>query len=239
MGSKPMTPQTELDRQSVVAAQAMLAALTEFSQRAGHDMIGPLSQAGSLLALYVRRQKDQSNDDGKELLEFLQTAAARMGGLVSGVRKYMEIAGRPPNATPVDLNRSVADAIAALSSAISQSGAVISEETLPIVVADAAQMRSLFEILIGNAIRFRKPESPPRIRLSFRREGAVAVIAVEDDGIGIEPENREAVFLPFRRLNGREYPGQGLGLALARLIVGMQGGMIRAGQSPAGGTRFE
>jgi light-regulated signal transduction histidine kinase (bacteriophytochrome) len=239
MESKPVTPQADPDRQAVVEAQAMLAALTEFSQRAGHDMIGPLSQAGSLLALYLRRHKDQSTDEGRELLEFLQIAAARMEGLVAGVRKYMQIAGRRPNATPVDLNSSLEAAKAALSSAISESGAVIAEETLPVVNADAAQMQCIFEILIGNAIRFRKPESVPRIRISARREGVLAIIAVEDDGIAIEAENREAVFLPFRRLNGREYPGQGLGLAVAKLIVSMQGEAIHVNESATGATRFE
>ncbi|HWF07118.1 MAG TPA: ATP-binding protein [Bryobacteraceae bacterium] len=234
----PVTPQAEPDRQAVIEAQTLLSALIEFSQRAGHDLLGPLSQAASLLALYVRRHKDQAGDDGNELLEYLLTASARMDGLVGGIRKYMDAAGRRPNVDTVDLNYTVAAAKAAIGASLSASGAAIQTEALPAVKADATQMQTVFEAVIGNAIKFHKPETAPLVRISGRREGALAVIAVEDNGIGIEPENRDAVFLPFKRLNGREYPGQGLGLALAKLIVAMNGGAIGVMES-ATGTRIE
>jgi light-regulated signal transduction histidine kinase (bacteriophytochrome) len=235
---KPVTPRAEPDRQAVIEAQTLLSALTEFSQRAGHDLMGPLSQAASLLALYARRHKDQAGDDGSELLEYLLTASARMEGLVGGIRKYMDAARQRPGIDTVDLNHTVAAAKAAIAASISASGAAIAAEALPAVKGDAAQMQTVFEAVIGNAIKFHKPDTAPLVRISGRREGAIAVIAVEDNGIGIEPENREAVFLPFKRLNGREYPGQGLGLALAKLIVAMHGGAIRVMES-ATGARIE
>lgn len=236
---KPVTPQAEPDRQAITEAQALRAALMEFSQRAGHDILGPLSQAASLLALYVKRHKEQSGDDGNELLEFLQTATSRMEGLVTGIRKYMEIAGRRPGTVTVDLNEALAGARVSLAAAVSASGAVIVADPLPAVRADPDQMRALFEIVIGNSIKFRTPETAPQIEISARLEGCVAVVVVEDNGIGIEAEHREDVFQPFRRLNGREYPGQGLGLAAAKLIVTMHGGRIHADHAATGGTRIE
>jgi light-regulated signal transduction histidine kinase (bacteriophytochrome) len=239
MESKPVTPQAEIDRQAVIEAEALLAALTEFSQRAGHDLLGPLSQAGSLLALFLKRHKDQTGADGNELLEFLQSASARMEGLVVGVRKYMEVAGRRSHPEPVDLNASLAGARVSLAAPISGSAAAILADTLPVVMANPVQMTAMFEILIGNAIKFRRPEAAPDIRISARPEGEWTAIAVEDNGIGIEPESCDAVFLPFKRLNGREYPGQGLGLATAKLIAAMYGDGIRVDRSAAGGTRVE
>ena len=98
-------------------------------------------------------------------------------------------------------------------------------------------MATIFEVLIGNSIKFRKPDAPPCIQVSARRAHAVWRIAIADNGIGIDPEYNEAVFLPFRRLNGGAYPGTGLGLAMAKLIVEMHGGNIRIGSDPdCGGT---
>jgi signal transduction histidine kinase len=239
-----VTPQAEIDRRQIVEAQALLKGLTEFSQRAGHDLLGPLNQASSLLALFIKRQKSQAGGaDGGELLEFLQTASARMEGIVTGVRKYMEIAGRRPRLESVDLNVALAAGLESLRNEISASGAVVTAEPLPIVTTDARSMATMFEILIGNAIKFSKPETAPRIRISSRPEGRfekkLAAVVVEDEGIGIEPENREVVFQPFKRLNGREYPGQGLGLAIASLIAGMHGGSLRLDAGISGGTRVE
>jgi light-regulated signal transduction histidine kinase (bacteriophytochrome) len=224
-----MAPQPETNPPDVIAAQALLAGLTELSSRASHDLLGPLNQAASLLALLIKRYGGRLDPDADKMLEFLQSASNRMEGVAAGVRKYMEVAGRPPRFEAVDLNVSLAASLALLEKAITGSGAVIVSESLPVVSADAVHMVTMFEILIGNAIRFRRPDVPPRIQISLRRAGE---IAIADNGIGIDPEYSEIVFVPFKRLNGEEYTGAGLGLATAKLITEMHGGNIRIESFP-------
>jgi light-regulated signal transduction histidine kinase (bacteriophytochrome) len=224
-----MAPQPETNPPDVVAAQALLAGLTELSSRAPHDLLGPLNQAASLLALLIKRYGGRLDPDADKLLELLQNASNRMEGVAAGVRKYMEIAGRWPDIGPADLNVSLASSLSLLEGAISESGAVIVSDPLPVVSADAAHMVKMFEILIGNAIKFRWPDALPSIHVSSGRAGDFREIAIADNGIGIEQEYCESVFLPFRQLNGREYAGAGLGLATAKLIAGMHGGNIRIG----------
>jgi light-regulated signal transduction histidine kinase (bacteriophytochrome) len=227
-----MAPQPETNLPDVIAAQALLSGLNELSARAGHDLLGPLNQAASLLALFIKRSGSRLDPDANKLLEFLQKASERMERVAAGVRKYMEIAGRRPSLEPVDLNVSLAGSLSLLASAISGSGAVIVSDSLPVVSADAAHMLTMFEILIGNAIKFRRQGAPPYIQVSYGRAGDFRCIAIADNGIGIDPEYRDTVFLPFRRLNGEEHPGAGLGLATAKLMAEMHGGNIRIGPVP-------
>jgi light-regulated signal transduction histidine kinase (bacteriophytochrome) len=221
-----MSPRPETSRREAIAAQALLSGLTELSTRAGHDLLGPLNQAGSLLTLFVSRYRSQLDSEADKLLEFLQIASTRMESVVAGVRKYMEIAGGLPGLGPVDLNASLASSLALLKKPISDSGAVIVSDPLPVVSADPAMMVTLFEILIDNAVKFRNPDASPRIHVS---SGPAGEIAVADNGIGIDPEYSELVFRPFKRLNGSAYAGAGLGLATAKLITGLHGGHIRIG----------
>lgn len=222
-----MAPRPEISRQEAMVAQALLSGLTELSSRAGHDLVGPVNQAASLLALLIKRSSGQHGSEANKLLEFLQRSSNRMENVVAGVRKYLAIAGRPPSFAPVDLNASLACSLSLLEEAISESGAVILSDSLPMVSADAAHMQAIFEILIGNSIKFRRPDAAPRVQVFARPEGERNLIAIADNGIGIDPESRETVFLPFQRLNGEEHSGAGLGLAAAKLIAEMQGGNIR------------
>jgi len=227
-----MAPQPEMNPRDAAAAQALLSGLTEISARAGHDLLGPLNQAASLMALFIKRYRNRLDSEADQLLGFLESASNRMEGVVDGLRKYMSIAGSPPNFGPVDLNVSLASSLALLENSIARTGAVIVSDSLPIIWADPAQMVTIFQLLIGNSIKFCKPEAPPRIQLSSISTGEIKSIAVADNGIGIDPEFSDSVFLPFRRLNGSEYPGVGLGLATAKLITEMHGGNIRIASSP-------
>jgi light-regulated signal transduction histidine kinase (bacteriophytochrome) len=219
--------QPERDRQEVIVANALLSGLNDLSSRAGHDLLGPLNQAASLLALFLKRHETPPDPQAASLLEFLQSSSTRMEGVLTGVRKYLEIASGPPSFEPVDLNASLSSSLALLERAIAESGAIIVLGQLPRVWADFAQMVNMFEILLGNAIKFRKPDTAPRIEVSVAREGDLQNISVADNGIGIDPQYGEAAFLPFKRLNGAQYPGSGLGLAAAKLIAEMHGGHIR------------
>jgi light-regulated signal transduction histidine kinase (bacteriophytochrome) len=223
-------PQREPDRKEVAVATALLSGLNDLSSRARHDLVGPLSQAASLLALFLKRHANSPDPQAATLLEFLQSSSNRIENVLAGFRRYLEMASKPPNFEAVDLNVSLASSLALLEREIAESGAVIALGQLPVVLADSAQMVAIFEVLIGNAIKFRQPDAPPRIQVSLlresAREGDLRSISIADNGIGIDPGYGESVFLPFKRLNGAQYPGAGLGLAVARLIVEMHGGRI-------------
>jgi light-regulated signal transduction histidine kinase (bacteriophytochrome) len=237
MNSKPIAPGVEVSRQEAIEARALVSALTELSSRAGHELVGPLNQAASLLALLIKRYRNHIDSNADQLLEYLQSASTRMEWVVEGIREYFKIAGRSPQLETVDLNASLASSLTLLEESILESGAVIESESLPSVTADATHMAAIFKILIGNAIKFRKPDAAPRILVSSRQEGKIQTVSIEDNGIGIAPEFAETGFLPFERLNGREYPGVGLGLAAAKLITEVHGGTIRIESVPDAGTR--
>jgi len=213
--------------------EAMVAALTELAARAGHDMVGPLNQAGSLLALFIKRYQGNLDDDADQLLGFLQSASVRMEGLLEGLRSYMQAVGRMPEAADVDLNESLSGARARLQKKIADTGAAIEADDLPRARADKEHLIFVFEQLLDNALKFCKTGESPRVRVSHQKDGELIAISVVDQGIGINPEQRDAVFLPFKRLNGREFPGPGLGLAAVKAVVEMNGGRVRVA-SPAG-----
>jgi light-regulated signal transduction histidine kinase (bacteriophytochrome) len=219
-----MAPRPDPDPGVAVRSQVLADAFSEFSSRAGHDLVSPLNQASSLIALFVQRYRNQLDSDADVLLEFLQSSAARMRGVVSGVQEYLETASALPEISDADLNACLASAQAKLEGAIAQNSVEVVSESLPVIRADRRQMARVFEILLGNAIKFRGPDESLRICVSGGNADGRQIIAVADNGIGIDAAYREAVFLPFRRLHGKEYPGAGLGLAIVKLIVELNGG---------------
>jgi light-regulated signal transduction histidine kinase (bacteriophytochrome) len=211
--------------------------LAELLSRAGHDLLGPLNQAASLLALLVRRHRDAPDAEAAVLIEHLGNAAVRMETAVEGLQGYLNLASRPLEVRTVSLHSALSEALAVLDPAVKASGATITADALPSIDCDGGKIAAVFEILIDNAIKFRQAAEAPRIHISASREGADVLISVADNGIGIDPGYCEEALLPFRRLNGREYPGAGLGLAAARLIARLHGGGLRIEPAPEAGTK--
>jgi light-regulated signal transduction histidine kinase (bacteriophytochrome) len=222
-----MAPRPDPDPAVPIRSQVLAEAFSDFSSRAGHDLVSPLNQAASLVALFVQRYKSQLDSEADVLLEFLQSSAARMRGVVAGVQEYLEVASGLPEISDTDLNACLASAQAKLEGVITQNSVEIVAKSLPVIRADRRQMARVFEILLGNAIKFRRPDEPPRICISGGSVDGRQIVAVADNGIGIDANYREAVFLPFRRLHGKDYPGAGLGLAIVKLIVELNGGTTR------------
>lgn len=222
-----------------VATRALLSGLTELSARAGHDMVGPLNQAGSLLALFIKRYRSKIDSDADQLLEFLLNSSARMEGVVEGVRHYMAAVAVKSECGSIDMDAALAAARETLRKEIVETQARIVSEPLPAALADGRHMQLVFESLIGNSLKFRQEDRPPSVSITGARAGEMVQITVQDEGIGIDPEYAENVFLPFKRLNGREYPGAGLGLSMARTVIEMNGGQIElVPASQCSGTCF-
>jgi light-regulated signal transduction histidine kinase (bacteriophytochrome) len=162
----------------------------------------------------------------------------RMRSLIDDLLRYSQIGQKVRNLAPVDLNEVVQGVTQDLQLAINESGANVQVAELPIVVGDAAQLRHLFQNLIGNALKYRRPDVKPLVCVTARRDGSQWSVAVQDNGIGISSEYKDLVFAPFKRLHGQEIPGTGIGLAVCRRVVEAHQGQISLESTPGVGSTF-
>jgi light-regulated signal transduction histidine kinase (bacteriophytochrome) len=162
-----------------------------------------------------------------------------MQKLIEGLLAYSRVATRGGEFKRVGLNQVFHDAVANLSTAIRESGANVAREELPEVTGEETQLLQLLQNLIGNAVKFRKPDVPPQVHISAQKEENEWVFEVRDNGIGIEKEHFDAVFQIFKRLHTREeFAGTGIGLAVCKKIVERHGGRIWVESVPGEGTTF-
>jgi signal transduction histidine kinase len=201
--------------------------LEQFAYVASHDLQEPLRKVASFCQLLEQRYSDQLDERGLQYVAFAVDGAKRMQVLISDLLAFSRIGRTTERFVEVALGDAVGRAVANLSSVLDDSGSEITVEgDLPRVLGDPTLLTTLFQNLIGNAVKFRG-EDPPRVRLEARAEGDRWLLSVSDNGIGIEPRFAERVFVIFQRLHGRDaYPGTGIGLALCRKIVEFHGGQI-------------
>jgi len=201
--------------------------LEQFAYVASHDLQEPLRKVASFCQLLQRRYAGQLDERADQYIAFAVNGAQRMQRLINELLAFSRIGRVATEFTPVDLDRVVADAVSQLDGARAQAGAVITRSDLPVVAGEEALLSTLFANLIGNSLKFRRPEQPCRIHISGRQVGDNWEISCVDNGIGIEREFAEKVFVIFQRLHPRDaYPGTGIGLAVAKKIVEYHGGQI-------------
>jgi light-regulated signal transduction histidine kinase (bacteriophytochrome) len=193
----------------------------------------------SYTQLLAERYEGQLDQDAQEFIRYAVDGASRMQRLIQDLLAYSRITTRGSPFAPVDLNEALMDAMANLQAAIDESAAVVTYGDLPAVNADRTQMVQLLQNLIGNSIKFRKRDEPPRVHVSAERADSDWIITVEDNGIGIDPQYFSRLFVLFQRLHGvHEYPGTGIGLALCQRIVARHGGRIWVKSAPGDGATF-
>ena len=179
---------------------------------------------------------------GKEADQFISYSvegALRIEALLKGLLAYWEVNGREQDGfASIDCGVVLAKALVNLQAAIAQSGAIVTSDPLPTVVAEEIMLMQLFQNLISNSIKYRSEEIP-RIHVSVEREGEGWLFAVRDNGIGIDPQDASRVFGMFRRLHGNEIPGTGIGLALCKKIVERKGGRIWVESEAGRGATFK
>ncbi|WIM06288.1 MAG: ATP-binding protein [Candidatus Nitricoxidivorans perseverans] len=213
--------------------------LEQFAYVASHDLQEPLRMVASYTQLLSRRYKGKLDQDADEFIHFAVDGATRMQGLINDLLKYSRVGTRGSPFVATDCDKVLDDALANLAIAIRESGAVITRDPLPAVIADPIQLTQLFQNLVGNAIKFRKPGDAPRIHVGARRINDGWEFSVRDNGIGISPEYFDRVFVIFQRLHAKEeYPGTGIGLALCKKIVERHGGRIWVASRPGDGATF-
>jgi light-regulated signal transduction histidine kinase (bacteriophytochrome) len=196
------------------------------ASRAIHEVAGPIDQISSLVALFLRRYRGKIDADADTLLSHIEAARSRLGNTAAGIRKCLQACTAGCGRAPVDTSAILAVAIASLSKEASECDAELLVGDLPVVEGDQDLLLVLFQNLLDNAVKFRRPDVRPRVEISGVESPDGSLFQVRDNGIGIEPRNFVTVFEPFRKLNGPQFPGAGLGLALAQMIVEFHGGRI-------------
>jgi PAS domain S-box-containing protein len=212
--------------------------LEQFAYVASHDMQEPLRMMSSFTQLLARRYADKLDATAREFMSFIVDGASRMQRLIDDLLLYSRVGTRAARFELIDCDAVIEQALANLKPSIDETGAVVTRDRLPLVVADAVQIGQLFQNLIGNAIKYHAA-APPRIHVAGRREGGDWVLSVRDNGIGIDPKHWQRIFVVFQRLHTRdEYPGTGIGLAICKKIVERHGGRIWLESEPGRGSCF-
>jgi PAS domain S-box-containing protein len=198
--------------------------LSQFAYVASHDLRSPLNTI--LQFTQLLEQRYGAAGEGKELLDFVTSAATRMRTLIDDLLSYATASSTPVQApVPIDANAQLTKALENLRSQIDEAGAVVTQDPLPSVAISETSLGQIFQNLIGNAIAYRS-EAPPRIHVSVAEQGDMWLFSCRDNGIGIAPEYLTKVFAAFRRLHGSERPGSGIGLAVCKKLIERHGGTI-------------
>jgi signal transduction histidine kinase len=217
--------------------------LQQFAYVASHDLQEPLRMVTSYLQLLELRYQDRLDADALEFIAFAVEGATRMHELIQGLLAYSRVGTHGAPLQRSDTEATLALTLDNLQVAIEESGAVVTHDPLPAVMADPIQLGQLLQNLIGNAIKFRG-KKVPYVHIGAERtesdDGrAQWLFSVRDNGIGIDPQYGERIFLIFQRLHARdEYPGTGIGLALCKRIVERHGGRIWVESQPREGSTF-
>ena len=196
--------------------------LEEFAYTAAHDLREPLRAISAYTEILL--QENQMDATSTEMAMFIVDGTARMSRLIDDLLAFASTGKREPP-KPVDLNSAVDQARKNLTLEIKESGARLTIDHLPTVESNESHLVRLFQNLIGNAMKYRGKDSP-EIHVAAERNGTDCVIRIEDNGVGIAPEDQIRVFMPFVRLADRKIPGTGLGLAVCKNIVEGLGGKI-------------
>lgn len=214
-------------------------ALEQFAYVASHDLQEPLRTMRAFGELLAKEYENKLDADGNKYLAFIVGASTRMSALLNDLLAYARLTTEEARPSSIALDEDLEAAITHLDHAITESGAVVTHDPMPTLAVDRGQMVRLFQNLIGNAIKYHKPDEPPKVHVSAEQQTTEWVISVRDNGIGFDPKHATSIFEPFKRLHtAAEYPGTGVGLAICQRIVQAQGGRIWATSRPGEGTTF-
>jgi signal transduction histidine kinase len=228
----------QLDEQALELRRSN-AELEQFAYVASHDLQEPLRKVASFCQALERRYHGQLDDRADQYIDFAVDGAKRMQTLINDLLAFSRVGRSGRRDEVLETRELVAGAEAALETALADAGAsVIVGEDLPPVRGDRALLESVFQNLIGNAVKFRGAEAPV-VRLDVHRADPDWEFTCSDNGIGIDPEYAERIFVIFQRLHAKEtYPGTGIGLAMCRKIVEYHGGRIWLDRDHPEGARF-
>ena len=214
--------------------------LEHFAYVASHDLQEPLRKIQAFSDRVSRQYAEKLDGHGRDYLTRMGSAASRMQRLIDDLLSLSRVTTRGNPLEPIDLAPLLEEVVTDLEHRIHTTAGTVDVGEVPVIHADPVQMRQVFQNLIGNALKFHRPDVAPVVRVSAVRTSTATVeIRIEDNGIGFENKDAERVFLPFQRLHGRtQYEGTGIGLTIVQKIIERHGGTIRAESEPGRGTRF-
>jgi PAS domain S-box-containing protein len=213
--------------------------LQQFAWVASHDLQEPLRTVASFTQLLERRFGGRMGSEADDYIRFVVDAANRMSQLIRDLLAYSTATNEHQRVVQtVDCEAIVRTAVAWLSAAITEKGAAVTYGRLPQVDGDPGQLAQVFQNLIGNALKYSNPNEAPRVRVRAHKEEDTWVFAIEDNGIGFARDHAERIFGMFKRLHGRDTPGTGIGLPIARTIIERHGGRMWAESEPNRGSTF-
>ncbi|MBK4728898.1 response regulator [Oxynema sp. CENA135] len=213
--------------------------LEQFAYVVSHDLQSPLQSIIGFVDLLAYKYKNKLDEKANRYIYFIEDGAKRMQQLIQGLLAYSRVGRKGGEFEPVDC-KAIVDAVTHnLSASIAASDAEIICHALPEAIADPLQLSQVFQNLIGNAIKFCRPEEPPKVEISAERKDDQWLFKVSDNGIGIEAEYFQRIFEIFQRLHTpEEYPGTGIGMAICKKIVERHGGQIWVESTVNVGTTF-
>lgn len=231
--------QAERKRKQAIAELARSnQELEQFAYVASHDLREPLRKIKSYTDLLAKRYSGQLDEKADKYIAYITDGAVRMQGLITDLLTYSRVGEGELTKEATDLEAVLNQTLTDLSRAIDESNGFISADPLPTVNANPRQMGQLLQNLIANALKFQS-EQPPQIQIRAVLHNQFWTISVQDNGIGMEPQNTERIFVIFQRLHTRqEYQGTGIGLAICKKIVERHGGQIWVESELGRGTTF-
>jgi signal transduction histidine kinase len=236
--SRAVTKMLQTLNQQADALKQSNGDLEQFAYVASHDLQEPLRMVSGFTGLLKRRYGGKLDADADEYIEFAVGGANRMQALINDLLAFSRVGREEIAAQPVNTQIALDQALANLQMAIEERSALVSSSQLPTIWADHGMLVRLFQNLISNALKFCKAERPI-VRIEAKARGGDWVFSVADNGIGIEPQYKDRIFLLFQRLHKQsEYPGTGIGLAVCKRIVERNGGRIWLESEPGKGTTF-
>jgi signal transduction histidine kinase len=212
--------------------------LERFAYVASHDLQEPLRMVTSFLQLLERRYKDKLDSDALEFINYAVDGSTRMKTLINDMLTYSRLGTRGEEFAITDCENILERVLSILQVSIIENQALVTHDPLPKVIGDDTQLEMLFQNLIGNAIKFHS-KNPPKVHVGVKKNEKNWIFSVSDNGIGIDPQFFERIFIIFQRLHNREeYPGTGIGLAISKRIVERHGGRIWIESQPEKGSTF-
>ena len=234
--------QTANQRANSAASRLAVAnqELEAFAYSVSHDLSAPLRGIRGFAEILADRHRAGLDEQGQEYIDYVVQAGDQMAALIANLLEYSRLGRRAAQAVPIDLELIIDEVLGGLSETVRQNQAqIVLPESYPLVMGDRTPLIQIFSNLFDNALKYRRPDLPPKIELLWREDSDYAMIQVSDNGIGIPEEHREQIFILFQRLNsGDDIPGAGIGLALVRKALQLLDGEVEVDSAEGGGTTF-
>jgi two-component system CheB/CheR fusion protein len=226
-------------KQAEEALRTTNAELQHFAYALTHDLQEPLRMVVNFTELLGREYAGKLGKEADQFISYSVDGALRIEALLKALLAYWEVTGREQDSfATIDCDAVIAKTLLNLQVAVAQSGAIVTADPLPTLVAEEVTLMQIFQNLISNSIKYRGEETP-RIHVSAERDAEGWLFAVRDNGMGIDPQDTDRVFGMFKRLHGSEIPGTGIGLAICKKVVERQGGRIWVESQAGRGATFK